>query len=166
MFRLVQTVPDCLGELVQLSGSRSTVPGGGRGNLLSGELRHNRQAWAALDCRMRSGSRTRIKRRAEAEMMRPGQAGATRSRRWVATRLARLPVHRAARLAAVAHWGQVVRPVAVAGLLRDWLTASVGLKDLGLRHLEGVSQSEQIFQLQAEGLPAAVRCGRWATRRC
>lgn len=84
----------------------------------------------------------------------------------MAAGLARLPAHRAARLAAVAHWGQVVRPVAVAGLLRDWLTASVGLKDLGLHHLEGVSQSEQIFQLQAEGLPAAFRRGRWANRKC
>ena len=87
-------------------------------------------------------------------------------RRWVAAGLARLQVHRAARLAAVAHWGRVVRPAAAAGLLRDGLTARVGLKDLGLHHLTGVSQPEQIFHLQARGLPAALRCGRWATRRC
>lgn len=98
--------------------------------------------------------------------MRPGQVRATRGRRWVAAGLAQLQVHRAARLAAVAHWGRVVRPAAAAGLLRDGLTAHVGLKDLGLHHLRAVSQPGQIFQLQVGGLSAAFRCGWWATRRC
>ena len=55
---------------------------------------------------------------------------------------------------------------AAARLLRDWLPAGVGLKDLGLHRLEGIGRPEQIFRLQAEGLPAACRCGRWATRKC
>jgi class 3 adenylate cyclase len=42
----------------------------------------------------------------------------------------------------------------------------VWLKDLGLHRPKGVGQPEQIFQLQAEGLPTAAGCGRWATRRC
>ncbi len=44
--------------------------------------------------------------------------------------------------------------------------AGAGLKDLGLHRLKGMGRPEQIFQLQAEGLPAAICCGRRATRRC
>jgi predicted ATPase/class 3 adenylate cyclase/DNA-binding CsgD family transcriptional regulator len=64
-------------------------------------------------------------------------------------------VHRAARIAAVAHGGQVAVSAAAAGLLRDSLPAGVWLKDLGLHRLKDVDRPEQIFQLQAEGLPAA-----------
>ena len=42
--------------------------------------------------------------------------------------LARVEVHRAARIAAVAHGGQVVVSAAAAGLLRDLLPAGVGLR--------------------------------------
>ena len=69
--------------------------------------------------------------------------------------LAGLEVHRAARIAAVAHGGQVVVSAAAAGLLRDALPAGVWLKDLGLHRLKDGGRPEQIFQLQAEGLPAA-----------
>ena len=64
-------------------------------------------------------------------------------------------VHRAARIAAVAHGGQVVVSAAAAGLLADCLPAAVGLKDLGLHRLKDVGRPEQVFQLQAEGLRAA-----------
>src|SRR5215469_2148699 len=46
-----------------------------------------------------------------------------------------LEVHRAARVAAVAHGGQVVVSAAAAGLLRDSLPPGVGLRDLGLHRL-------------------------------
>ena len=66
-----------------------------------------------------------------------------------------LEVNRAARITAVAHGGQVVVSAVAAGLLSDALPAGVVLKDLGLHRLRDVSRPEQIFQLQAEGLPAA-----------
>ena len=55
---------------------------------------------------------------------------------------------------------------ALTGLLRYRLMAEVGVKDLGLRRMDGVGRPEQILQPQAEGLPAAFCCGRWVTRRC
>jgi predicted ATPase/class 3 adenylate cyclase len=69
--------------------------------------------------------------------------------------LAGLEVHRAARIAAVAHGDQVVVSAAAAALLADCLSAGVGLKDLGLHRLKDLGRAERIFQLQAEGLPAA-----------
>ena len=59
--------------------------------------------------------------------------------------LAGLEVHRAARIAAVAHGGQVVVSAAAAELLRDSLPAGVGLKDLGLHQLKDMGQPGQIF---------------------
>ena len=69
--------------------------------------------------------------------------------------LAGLQTNLAARIAAVAHGGQVVVSSSSAGLLADSLPAGVGLKDLGLHRLRDVGGAVQIFQLQAEGLPAA-----------
>jgi predicted ATPase/class 3 adenylate cyclase/DNA-binding CsgD family transcriptional regulator len=74
---------------------------------------------------------------------------------WTAAGLAGLEVHRAARIAAVAHGGQVVVSAAAAGLLADCLPAGVGLKDLGVHRLRDMGRAGRIFQLQAEGLPAA-----------
>src|SRR5215469_4327197 len=68
--------------------------------------------------------------------------------------LAGLEVHRAARIAAVAHGGQVVVSAAAAGRLAGCLPAGVGLTDLGLHRLRDMGPAERIFQLQAEGLPA------------
>ena len=64
-------------------------------------------------------------------------------------------VRRAARITAVAHGGQVVVSAAAAGLLRDALPTGTGLKDLGLHRLKDGGGTEQLFQLLAEGLPAA-----------
>ena len=72
----------------------------------------------------------------------------------MAAGLAGLEVHRAARIAAVGHGGQVVVSAATVGLLRDGLPAGVRLADLGLHRLKDGGRPEQIFQLQAEGLPA------------
>jgi predicted ATPase/class 3 adenylate cyclase len=64
-----------------------------------------------------------------------------------------LEVHRAARIAAVAHGGQVLVSAAAAGLLPDSLPPGAWLKDLGLHRLKDLGRAEQIFQLQADGLP-------------
>jgi predicted ATPase/DNA-binding CsgD family transcriptional regulator len=61
-------------------------------------------------------------------------------------------VHRAARVAAVAHGGQVVLSATAAALVRDSLPAGVSLRDLGPHRLKDLGQPEQLFQLQAEGL--------------
>ena len=65
-----------------------------------------------------------------------------------------LEVHEASRIAA-AHGGQVVVSAAAARLLVGALPDGVWLADLGLHRLKDVSRPEQIFQLRAEGLPAA-----------
>jgi predicted ATPase/class 3 adenylate cyclase len=66
-----------------------------------------------------------------------------------------LDVHRAARIAAVAYGGQVVVSATTAALLGDSLPAGACLKDLGLHRLKDLGRPEQIFQLEADGLPAA-----------
>jgi predicted ATPase/class 3 adenylate cyclase len=66
-----------------------------------------------------------------------------------------LEVHRAARIAAVAHGGQVVLSSATAALVRDSMPAGASLKDLGSHRLKDLGRPEQIFQLEAAGLPAA-----------
>ncbi|MGO8960929.1 MAG: adenylate/guanylate cyclase domain-containing protein [Streptosporangiaceae bacterium] len=66
-----------------------------------------------------------------------------------------LDVHRAARVAAVAHGGQIVLSAATAGLVRDSMPAGASLKDLGFHRLKDLGRPEQIFQVAADGLPAA-----------
>jgi predicted ATPase/tetratricopeptide (TPR) repeat protein len=63
-----------------------------------------------------------------------------------------LDVHRAARLAAVAHGGQVVFSSSAAALVRDVLPDGTSLRDLGQHRLKDLGRPEQIFQLQAPGL--------------
>jgi predicted ATPase/class 3 adenylate cyclase len=65
-----------------------------------------------------------------------------------------LDVHRAARIAAIAHGGQVVVSAATAALLRDSMPAGASLRDLGLHRLKDLGRPEQIFQLESAGLPA------------
>jgi predicted ATPase/class 3 adenylate cyclase len=64
-----------------------------------------------------------------------------------------LDVHRAARIAAVGHGGQIVVSAATAAMLRDSLPADAAFKDLGLHRLKDLGRPEQLFQLQAGGLP-------------
>ena len=63
-----------------------------------------------------------------------------------------LEVHRAARIAAVAHGGQILLSAVAAGLVRDSLPEGVFLRDLGLHRLKDLGRPEQIFQLEGEGL--------------
>jgi predicted ATPase/class 3 adenylate cyclase len=66
-----------------------------------------------------------------------------------------LEVHRAARIAAVAHGGQIAVSAATAALLSDSLPAGASLRDLGLHRLKDLGRPERIFQLDADGLPTA-----------
>jgi predicted ATPase/class 3 adenylate cyclase len=66
-----------------------------------------------------------------------------------------LEVHRAARIAAVAHGGQILLSATAAALVRDSLPADAFLRDLGLHRLKDLGRPEQIFQLQGEGLEFA-----------
>jgi predicted ATPase/class 3 adenylate cyclase len=66
-----------------------------------------------------------------------------------------LEVHRAARIAGVAHGGQIAVSAATAALLSDSLPAGASLRDLGLHRLKDLGRPERIFQLDADGLPTA-----------
>jgi predicted ATPase/class 3 adenylate cyclase len=73
---------------------------------------------------------------------------------WTPAGLVGLDVHRAARIAAVGHGGQVLLSEASATLVRDALPADAGLRDLGVHRLKDLGRPEHIFQLLAAGLQA------------
>ena len=62
------------------------------------------------------------------------------------------PLNRVARLLAAGHGGQTLICRVTQELVRDQLPAGVALRDLGEHHLRDLSQPEQIFQLEADGL--------------
>ena len=64
-----------------------------------------------------------------------------------------LDVHRAARIAAVAHGGQVVLSEATRQLAGSRLPDQASLLDLGLHRLKDIEAPEHIYQLVAAGLP-------------
>ncbi len=64
-----------------------------------------------------------------------------------------LDVHRAARIAAVAHGGQVVLSDATRHLVESRLAADVSLCDLGWHRLKDIEKPERIYQLAVAGLP-------------
>jgi predicted ATPase/class 3 adenylate cyclase len=64
-------------------------------------------------------------------------------------------VNRTARLEAAAHGGQVLVSGATAELLSEALPAGVALRDLGSHRLKDLGRPEQVFQLEADGLPSA-----------
>ncbi len=70
----------------------------------------------------------------------------------MSTGLVGYEVHRAARIAAVGHGGQVLLSSAAAGLIEDTLPPEVSLRDLGSHRLKDLGRPETIFQLVAEGL--------------
>jgi class 3 adenylate cyclase len=65
-----------------------------------------------------------------------------------------LDVHRAARVAAVAHGGQVLVSETSAALVRDGLPSGAALVDLGMYQLKDLAHPEQIFQLSVPGIQA------------
>ena len=70
------------------------------------------------------------------------------------TGLVGIDVHRAARVAAVAHGGQSILSSTTAALVRDSMPADAWLRDLGLHRLKDLGRPEHIFQIQAQGLAA------------
>src|SRR5580693_9524101 len=71
-----------------------------------------------------------------------------------ATGVVGLEVHRAARVAAAGHGGQVLVSEAAAVLVRDGLPPGAALADLGVHRLKDLGRPERIFQLTGAGLPA------------
>ena len=63
-----------------------------------------------------------------------------------------LDVHRAARIAAAAHGGQVVASGTTRLLAAPRLSSGVSFRDLGLHRLKDIEAPERIFQLSAAGL--------------
>jgi predicted ATPase/class 3 adenylate cyclase len=64
-----------------------------------------------------------------------------------------LDVHRAKRIAAAAHGGQVVLSDVTRQLAESQLAAGVSVRDLGFHRLEDIEAPERIYQLVAPGLP-------------
>ncbi len=65
-----------------------------------------------------------------------------------------LDVHRASRISAAGHGGQVLVSDATQGLVRDALPAGVSLRSLGEHRLRDINTSDRLFQLVIEGLPS------------
>jgi predicted ATPase len=63
-------------------------------------------------------------------------------------------VHRAARIAAVGHGGQILLSSSSAGLVEASLSSDLALRELGPHRLKDLGRPETIFQLVAEGLEA------------
>jgi len=61
-------------------------------------------------------------------------------------------VHRAARICAIGHGGQILLSRSAAALIDDEELERVTLRDLGAHQLKGLQTPERIFQLVAEGL--------------
>ena len=66
-----------------------------------------------------------------------------------------LDVHRAARIAAVAHGGQVLLSETAATLVRGWLPDGTALTDLGVHRLKDLGRPERLFQLAGRGMQAS-----------
>jgi predicted ATPase len=64
-----------------------------------------------------------------------------------------IDVHRAARIAAAGHGGQVLVSTATRGLVEGSLPTGTGLRDLGAHRLKDLARPEQLSQLTVEGLP-------------
>jgi predicted ATPase/class 3 adenylate cyclase len=64
-----------------------------------------------------------------------------------------MDVHRAARIAAAAHGGQVVLSEPTRLLVESRLAADVSVRDLGFHRLKDIEAPERIYQLVAAGLP-------------
>ena len=62
-------------------------------------------------------------------------------------------VHRAARIGAVGHGGQVLLSNATRELIEDELPPDTRIRDLGAFELKDLDRPERLFQLEIEGLP-------------
>ncbi len=69
------------------------------------------------------------------------------------TGLIGVDVHRAARVAGVAHGGQVVLSEPAAAFVRDGLSGATTLRNLGQHRLKDLDRPQLLFQVVADGLP-------------
>lgn len=91
----------------------------------------------------------------------PAQVGAVRVRIGLHTGEGRLggdnyvglDLHRAARIAAAAHGGQVLMSDATRALVAPYLPGDVALRDLGVHRLKDLDRPERLVQLVMDGLP-------------
>ncbi|MGH9249334.1 MAG: adenylate/guanylate cyclase domain-containing protein, partial [Acidimicrobiales bacterium] len=65
-----------------------------------------------------------------------------------------IDIHRAARIAAAAHGGQVLLSEATRALVRHDLPDGVTLRDLGEHRLKDIAHTERLFDLVIDGLPS------------
>ena len=65
-----------------------------------------------------------------------------------------LGVHRASRICAAAHGGQVLLSNATRELIEDELPSDLELRDLGQQQLKDIDRPERLYQLIAPGLPS------------
>lgn len=72
----------------------------------------------------------------------------------IGTQYVGLDVHRAARIAAAGHGGQILLSEATAGLVRNQLPEDLSLRDLGEHRLKDLRQAERLSQLIVSDLPA------------
>ncbi len=71
-----------------------------------------------------------------------------------ASRYVGLDVHRAARICAAGHGGQILLSLATAALIEHALPPGTSLRDLGSHRLKDLQQPEKVFQLLHPDLPA------------
>jgi len=64
-----------------------------------------------------------------------------------------LDVHRAARIAAAAHGGQVLLSATTRALVEQALSPGLSIRDLGEHRLKDLARPERLYQLSIEGLP-------------
>ena len=76
-----------------------------------------------------------------------------------------LDVHRAARICAAGHGGQVLISRATRELVADDLSPDVVLKDLGEHRLKDLDRPEHLFQLVVGGLPPGLPASAVAVAR-
>ena len=76
-----------------------------------------------------------------------------------------LGVHRAARIGAAGHGGQILLSQSTRELLRDDPLPEMRCRDLGLHRLKDLDERERIYQLEAPGLPAAFPALKTERRR-
>jgi class 3 adenylate cyclase len=62
-------------------------------------------------------------------------------------------VHRAERICAAGHGGQILLSNTTAGLVEDLGLAGISLVDLGEHRLKGMERRQRIFEVRVEGLP-------------
>jgi predicted ATPase/class 3 adenylate cyclase len=65
-----------------------------------------------------------------------------------------IDIHRAARIAAAAHGGQVLLSQATCDLVENELPAGVSLRDMGYHRLKDLRQPKHLYQLVIAGLPS------------